>query len=411
MALDAQIRGFALYAAPTFPRARNRLATISRLQTSHANFRCRSAHKSNAAFQSLVLLSFACHCRNRRVSRRWHAASALTMRSFEKNLEALASGTVSSGRSADFGFQDLHAGLQDPSKDYPAHALHPDLFKPGKVEEWLLPEVLQALGEWRSSQNPRLVDLELLPDIRVEAPGVVSFGLLRPGLCERLLEEAKHYADQSMFPSLAPNSMNKDGCILNDIGLRPVFTFLLRRYLVGIAGKLFGSDEVRAESLGESPLGTENWGGAGLSDHHTFITRYAANGDRSLDMHVDESDVTFNIGLSPADSYDGGDLVFCGMFGDLAYRKHHHTYRHELGRCVVHAGKRRHSVMPIERGERASLIMWTKSITFRSSAEYKEKCDDFITGRKPLPEESGPPDPICLSMTHDGDYLSWAHLV
>ena len=85
--------------------------------------------------------------------------------------------------------------------------------------------------------------------------------------------------------------------------------------------------------------GFDDWGGATLSDHHTFIVRYAPEEDRHLDLHVDECDVTFNFGLSAPDGFAGSDLVFCGMFGAPDHRCHSHTYAHVQGRCVLHSGK------------------------------------------------------------------------
>ena len=38
-------------------------------------------------------------------------------------------------------------------------------------------------------------------------------------------------------------------------------------------------------------------------------------------MHVDECDVTFNFGLTPADSFEGNDLAFCGMLGSVSHRR------------------------------------------------------------------------------------------
>lgn len=303
------------------------------------------------------------------------------------------------------------AAVGDVAEVYPAQALDPGLFAPKDVDSWLLPELREALSGWQASGDARLVDLEALPGARVDAPGIVSFDCLSAELCGRLLAEARHYAQDSGLPQFAPNSMNRDGVILNEIGLRPVFTVLLRRHLLGIAARLFGEDGVRADSLRGVPLETSNWGGSTLSDHQTFIVRYTADRDRRLDMHVDECDVTFNFGLTGGSAFSGGDLAFCGHFGDAGYRKEHHTYRHEVGRCVVHAGKRRHAVLDVEAGERASLVMWTTSILFRGTKEYKEKCGDFAAGRRPLPPEAGPPDAICLSLKHDRDYLRWSHLL
>jgi hypothetical protein len=48
--------------------------------------------------------------------------------------------------------------------------------------------------------------------------------------------------------------------------------------------------------------------------------RYQPDEDQSLDMHVDECDVTFNFALTPADSFEGNDLAFCGMLGSVSHR-------------------------------------------------------------------------------------------
>lgn len=290
---------------------------------------------------------------------------------------------------------------------YPEQALHKDLFDPSKVDEWVLPEVHDALRAWREGRDAKLVDLEAC-DAHVEAPGVVSFALLKPEVCRRLLEESRNFVEESGLPQQRPNSMNRCGCVLNEIGMRPALTELFRSYLWGVGARLFGEGGDRAESLGGVPLETQNWGGSTLSDHYTFMVRYTPDTDRGLDMHVDEADVTFNIGLTEEGvDYDGGDLAFCGMFGQESYRRKSITYRHQLGRCVVHAGKRRHSVLDVEFGERASLVVWTKSILFRNTDEYKAMCGDFVSGRKRLPQEEMEPDKMCLSMTHDGDYLEY----
>eukprot|EP00802_Teleaulax_amphioxeia_P007501 Tamp_07507.p1 GENE.Tamp_07507~~Tamp_07507.p1 ORF type:complete len:135 (-),score=20.53 Tamp_07507:540-944(-) len=119
-------------------------------------------------------------------------------------------------------------------------------------------------------------------------------------------------------------------------------------------------------------------------------------------MHVDECDVTFNIGLCDASLFTGSDLAFCGMFGSPQHRKHLHTYAHVKGRCVVHSGKRRHGALNVTTGERSSLIMWTKSSSFRQTDVYKERWGRLAVVHK----ETEQPDRICLSYTHDSDFFS-----
>ena len=112
--------------------------------------------------------------------------------------------------------------------------------------------------------------------------------------------------------------------------------------------------------------------------------------------------MTFNFGLCDSGAFSGSDLVFCGMFGTPKHRKHLHTYAHVKGRAVLHSGKRRHGAMNVETGERASLIMWTKSILFRGTAKYKKRWGTNAVIQK----ESETPDRVCLSYTHDYDFFS-----
>ena len=93
-----------------------------------------------------------------------------------------------------------------------------------------------------------------------------------------------------------------------------IFSLALQQYMKGIGAKFFGDDSERVNEFNGEMLDTDNWGGSTLSDHHTFIVRYRPEEDPSLDMHVDECDVTFSFGIMD-DNFEGSDLCFCGMFG------------------------------------------------------------------------------------------------
>lgn len=280
---------------------------------------------------------------------------------------------------------------------YLGRALHPELLNADLVEGWFLPEFLTAIAGWRRSADPQDLDLLSLPGIRLEASGVVSFDCLTPHFCTKLLAEAQHYR-HSGLPQRAPNSMNNYGVVLEDLGLQDAFSQVLRCFLLGVGARLFGDESVRATHLGNEAILTDDWGGSSLDDHYSFIVQYDPCKDRDLDMHVDDCDVTFNFGLSDQASYSGSDLAFCGMRGSARHRKLLHTYSHTRGRCVVHAGKQRHGALPIKCGTRSSLIMWTKSESYRGTAEYQLK------NYGPSAMESEMPDLICLSHTHDWDY-------
>ncbi|CAE7311769.1 ogfod2 [Symbiodinium natans] len=284
---------------------------------------------------------------------------------------------------------------------HPAKSLHKDLFEPDNWQQWIHPSLLDVISAWQkqketgNSSDFSCVDLENFDGFRVEAPGICSFPALKDEFCDMLLEEVRNYR-ASGLPSRAPNSMNNYGLVLNEIGLRASFTSVLKEVLLPIGARLFGSDEDRVESVAGINVETEDWGGSTLDDHHSFIVQYRPTDDKHLDMHIDECDVTFNFGITSHDNFEGNDLTFCGMFDSASHRKLHHRYKHIRGRCVVHSGKRRHGAMDIEKGERASLIMWTKSRSFRRTEAYRERNRRGLT--------YGDADNVCLSYTHDPDY-------
>jgi hypothetical protein len=178
--------------------------------------------------------------------------------------------------------------------------------------------------------------------------------------------------------------MNNYGVIVNEIGMYPMISNFQQKYLWPIARRLFPKQ------------------GSRFSDHHSFIVRYNADEDLGLDMHVDDSDVTFNVCLG--NEFTGATLQFCGMFGSPDHRKWTHTYHHKVGRAVLHLGARRHGADDIESGTRSNLIVWNHNHDWRGSKEYKQQ-RTFL-----YEPESGPPDMVCLSYTHDRDYQVFKEL-
>merc|ERR1719359_1321074 len=168
--------------------------------------------------------------------------------------------------------------------------------------------------------------------------------------------------------------MNNYGIIVNDIGMEPLIDRL----------------QQLLQPLGEMlwPRPGSDWDG-----HHCFIVRYREGEDLGLDMHTDDSDVTFNVCLGL--DFDGAGLQFCGYMGQSDHRKHSYTYKHVKGSCVVHPGRLRHGADDISRGERLNLILWNRSSVYRRSNEYQQPKYD---------KEAGPPDAVCVSYTHDRDF-------
>lgn len=256
-------------------------------------------------------------------------------------------------------------------RKYREQVRHRELFEtpPQWREEWFDSRFWHAQQEgtphaWRALLTEHL-------------PGeVYSFPIFREEFCKTFVEEIFNFY-ASGLPARRPNSMNNYGIILNEIGLEPMIDELQRML---------------------QPLGELLWPGPGhmWDGHHCFIVRYREGEDLGLDMHTDDSDVTFNVCFGM--DFQAAGLQFCGLMGAGNHRKHSFTYKHVKGTCVCHLGRKRHGADDISSGERLNLILWNHSSTYRQSTEYMSP---------PYVKEEGAPDQVCVSYTHDRDYGSF----
>ena len=67
----------------------------------------------------------------------------------------------------------------------------------------------------------------------------------------------------------------------------------------------------------------------------------------------------------------------------------------------------RHGADDIKVGARANLIVWSMNTDYRRSAAYRASRG---VSPKSYHPESGPPDAVCVSFTHDVDYTEHAEL-
>jgi hypothetical protein len=241
----------------------------------------------------------------------------------------------------------------------------------GWHESWIDPSLWSAL-------RPEAEASELTGLLTEIGPGVYTFPLFTETYCTMLLDEFDHYR-ASGLPITRPNSMNNYGLIVNEIGLEKMMTLLQQQFLQPVAAALFPTK-----------------GGLSLDEHHTFVVQYRQGDDAGLDMHTDDSDVTFNVCLGKV--FTGAGLTFCGSIGTPGHRTFDLRYKHVVGRCVVHLGTKRHGADDIQTGERNNLIIWNKSRSWRQTDAF----DGHQKGR--YEQEAGPPDAVCLSYTHDVDY-------
>ncbi|KAL7541445.1 hypothetical protein ACHAWF_006932 [Thalassiosira exigua] len=265
---------------------------------------------------------------------------------------------------------------------------HPALFKGNFSKEWLHRDFAQISKAFENAKNVKDYR-DLIPEglLRKETDGVYSFNAFGDAFLGMFNEEIDNFYEVSTrenIPVRRPNSMNNYGVIVNEIGMRPLITSFQQQYLVPLSRHLF-------------PVHASRFDG-----HHSFIVRYRAGEDLGLDMHTDDSDVTFNVCLG--EEFAGATLSFCGMFGAPDHRRHVHTYHHEVGRAVLHLGSRRHGADDITSGRRSNLIVWNHNYAYRSKGVNSWDRDAHYE------REGGRPSPVCLSHTHDRDYEAYKEL-
>lgn len=127
--------------------------------------------------------------------------------------------------------------------------------------------------------------------------GVYSFGFLKPEFNVKWMEEIAHFkkfCEDNKIPAQAPNTMNNYGVILDDIGFKHLIEQINEKVI--------------------SPISKQLWWDMGqdsLDHHHAFTVEYAANKDKKLDLHRDDSEVTVNYCLGT--DFKGGVVRFQGM--------------------------------------------------------------------------------------------------
>ncbi|XP_053374927.1 2-oxoglutarate and iron-dependent oxygenase domain-containing protein 2-like [Mercenaria mercenaria] len=169
--------------------------------------------------------------------------------------------------------------------------------------------------------------------------------------CRMFLEEVQHF-EQSDLPKGRPNTMNKYGVLLDELGFDPFFSTLREQYLVPVTRLLYPDQ-----------------GGGELDSHKVFVVQYKVGEDIDLDCHYDNAEVTLNIALSPKDSYAGGNLYFGAMRTEYDAVDHWKEIEHKPTFGFLHRGQHMHGASPITAGERFNLILW-----MRASSVRNKKC-------------------------------------
>ena len=247
-------------------------------------------------------------------------------------------------------------------------------------KRWLAPELCTIYDVLSCPKSQASELRECVRGLVTElTDGVYSFPMFSSEMCNKIISESEDYAE-SKLPISRPNSMNNYGLVVNGIGMEGFIDAMQRDVLQPIASVLFPIE------------------GCNFDGHHSFLVRYKAGEDLGLDIHTDDSDVTFNICLGK--EFTGSGLTVCGMMGSSEHRQFSYNYIHKIGHCIVHRGRHRHGADDIKTGERINLIIWNHNSLYRQTDDYK---------RLQFVDESSMPDARCLSLTHDRDYETYAN--
>lgn len=138
--------------------------------------------------------------------------------------------------------------------------------------------------------------------------------------------------------------------MLDDIGFTPFLDNLRAIYLNSVAKIVYSE-----------------WVGEGLDSHRGFTVFYSNEGDRQLNYHYDNAEVTLNVSLNG--DFQGGDVYFCGMHSkskESSCNIRRTEVEHKFGWGILHRGRQMHGAMSLISGERHNLIFWMRSCSVRN---------------------------------------------
>ncbi|XP_055936341.1 2-oxoglutarate and iron-dependent oxygenase domain-containing protein 2-like [Argiope bruennichi] len=198
-----------------------------------------------------------------------------------------------------------------------------------------------------AARNLNLDETLQFLDVLSEEKQLYGFPVFTKSLCDELLKELDHYQDSSL-PKGRPNSMNRYGVLLDELGFHDNFSKVLRKnYLDPLAKVLFPT-----------------WRGSELDSHKIFTVGYKINEDLQLGYHYDNSEVTLNVCLGK--SFDGGELYFGDLKTVPIDKSTCMLVSHKIGYGIFHRGQQLHGALPITEGERHNLIIWLRSSSVRN---------------------------------------------
>ena len=103
------------------------------------------------------------------------------------------------------------------------------------------------------------------------------------------------------------------------------------------------------------------------------------------------TDLSATLFLCDPDSYDGGELVITGAFGEVAYKL-------PAGSMLLYPSSSLHRVEPITRGTRIACFLWLQSLV--ADGEARAMLFDLDRSVQTLSAERGGDDSVVLDLTN-----------
>ena len=222
--------------------------------------------------------------------------------------------------------------------------LHPHLYV---LQESFLHPYFLKLTEYTKSSSATFNNL--VEKLEECCKQVWGFPVFTRQFCDEFLQELNHFQNTDL-PKGRPNTMNRYGILLNELGFDEKFLNPLRvNYLSSLSHLLF-----------------PEWTGDGLDSHKAFTVAYKENEDVDLSFHFDNAEVTLNVCLGKV--FSEGELFFGDMKKESVYLTNPKKVEHKVGYGLLHRGQHMHGAMAISgtNAERHNLIIWMRSSSIRN---------------------------------------------
>jgi hypothetical protein len=125
------------------------------------------------------------------------------------------------------------------------------------LPEWIAPAFHPLLGFGQGTLVASRLPIsdQWLELVREISPGIYAFDLFTPEFCSLLVTEVDSF-EATELPRRRPNTMNRLGLVVNEIGLEPLMSQLVERLVAPLCAALYPNEMDGDQQYGQSNLTT-----------------------------------------------------------------------------------------------------------------------------------------------------------